>query len=331
MSGRQKQRNIVLEPLRSRGTWEAFCSTFPHATAFHRYDFLEVVAPLLSCSFVPLVVCSRGQSVGIAPLLVKKLGPFCTINRVPFPYLGPLVPRELLPATLDALRREAGQRRALYHQQCFSEVIADKELDGFTVSRDRTFVIPLSGRSDEELLAAMQATRRRDIRRAQRAGFEVRPAEVDDFSLMDIWLDQLYAAQGVPPMYPAGTCERVFRALQSGSGSTFFAARLNGQTVAVNLAISTARSAFGWQFAADPSYQSKHPVDLLTWHALLRVRDAGAAEFDLVGVPNEGIGLYKSRFGATERYYTVLQRQALAYRIAVGTLSNQLPKLMRSR
>ena len=329
MTERRPERGVILEPLKSRSDWDAACAAHPNATAFHHYDFLETVAPPLSCSFVPLAVFSHGQPVGVAPLLVKKLGPFCTINWVPFPYLGPLVPHELVPGTLRALRHEARRRRALNHQQSFCEVVADSRLDGFTAARDRTFVIPLSGRSDQDLLAAMHSSRRQDIARAQRSGFEVGAAEMGDFALMDQWLSQLYAAQDMPPMYPAGTYARLFHVLKHAPGSIFSAVRQGGQTVAVQIALSTARSAFGWQLATDPAYRSKHPIDLLIWHALLRARDYGAVEYDLVGAPNERIALYKSRFGATERFYTVLQRQAKAHTMAVDLLAHRWPRSRR--
>jgi hypothetical protein len=54
---------------------------------------------------------------------------------------------------------------------------------------------------------------------------------------------------------------------------------------------------------------------------LLWARDAGVAEFDLVGAPNEGIATYKSRFGAHERSYTVLLRQAPPHRAALSALT----------
>jgi CelD/BcsL family acetyltransferase involved in cellulose biosynthesis len=331
MTGRQQERSVILAPVKCRSDWEAACATFPNATAFHHYDFLESVAPPLDCSFVPLVVFHRGEPVGLAPLLVKKLGPFCTINWTPFPYLGPLVPRELISETLHALRQEARRRRALNHQQSFADVIADSGLDGFAASRDRTFVIPLSGRSDEDLLAAMHTTRRKNIGTARRSGFEFCEAKVDDFALLDVWLGQLYAAQGMPAMYPTGTSARLFHALRDVPGSIFSAVRLGGQTVAVLVVFSAAKSAFGWQWAADPSHRSKYPADLLMWRTLIRARDGGASEFDLVGAPTEGIALYKSRFGAAERYYTVLQRQAKVHAIAVNAISHQIPKLSRPR
>ena len=331
MSRPGREHSVTLAPVKSRSDWDACCATFPGATAFHQYDFLETVAPLLSCSFVPLVVFSRGQSVGLAPLLVKKLGPFCTINWVPFPYLGPLAPPELLPGTLRALRQEARRRRALNHQQSFSAHVSDGGGGGFTAAADRTFVIPLGGRSDQDLLAAMNRYRRRDIGRAQRSGCAVGPAETGDFALMDVWAGQLYAAQGMPPMYPAGTYKRLFHVLRDAPGSVFSAARLGGQTVAVLIVLSTARSAFAWQGATDPSHRSEYAMDLLFWHAMVQAREAGAQEFDFVGAPNEGIALYKSRFGATERHYTVLQCQAKVHSIAMKARSHQMPRSRRRR
>jgi CelD/BcsL family acetyltransferase involved in cellulose biosynthesis len=313
---------IRLLPVESPDDWEYACGAFPMATAFHRYDFLQSVAPSLSCEFVPLRVVSAGRPVGVAPLMVKRIGPFCTINWVPFPYLGPLVPEPLLPATLSALRLEARRRRAVAHQQSFSQRTDHGQAEGFDSSTDRTLVIPLSGRSDNDLLSAMQKKRREETRRAQRAGFEVCPARIQDFEDVDPWIDHVYAAQGMRNTYSAGTCAQVFRALADAPGCAFLVARLNNRAVGVIVALATAQRAFGWLVAIDPRYRSYHPQALLTWHALLWARDAGAAEFDLVGTPNEGIATYKRRFGAHERSYTVLLRQASPHRAALSALTH---------
>jgi CelD/BcsL family acetyltransferase involved in cellulose biosynthesis len=310
-----------LLPVESPGDWDDACSTFPMATAFHRYDFLQSVAPSLGCEFVPLRVLSGDRPVGIAPLMVKRIGPFCTINWVPFPYLGPLVPEELLPATLSALHAEARRRRAVCHQQSFSGTTDLGRAGGFASSTDRTFVIALSGRSDSDLLAAMQKKRREEIRRAERAGFEIRPARIEDFQDVDAWLGEVFGAQGLNNTYRAGACEQVFRALAGASGCTFLAAHRGDQVVGVVVALATAQRAFGWLVAIDPRYRSQHPQALLTWHTLLWARDAGVAEFDLVGAPNEGIATYKRRFGAHERSYTVLLRQAPPHRAALSALT----------
>jgi hypothetical protein len=317
---RQAQDSIRLVASTPRGEWEDACAAFADATAFHRYDFLQSIAPLLDCRFIPLRVLLRDQPVGVAPLMVKGLGPFCTINWVPFPYLGPLVPAELIPVTLSALRLEAKRRRAVNHQQSFSQVTGGHGGE-FTSCTDRTFVVPLSGRSDQELLTAMHHSRRKEIRSAQRIGFEVCTAETVDFRLMDVWLKPVYSAQGLPTAYRPGTYERIFDALYNAPRSLFHAARIDGRTVALAVVFSTARRAFAWQSAVDPSFRSKFPQVLLKWHALRWARDAGATEFDLVGAPNEGIANYKSRFGSLEQKYTILRREAGPHRIALSAMS----------
>jgi hypothetical protein len=313
---------VLLEPAGSKSDWEGACAGLADITAFHRYDFLDAVASSLQCRFVPLLVLFRGQKAGVAPLIVKQRGPFCAINSVPFPYLGPLVPAALIPATLAALVREAKRRRAQTHCQWFSHAVAAPAPGGFTVRTDNALVIPLSDRSDEDLMAAMQPSRRQEIRRAQRDGLEVGPAKAEDFELMDNWSSQFYAARGLPAAYPAGTYERVFRVLGNSPGSIFSAARINGRTVGVEIDLAASGRMFGWQFAIDPVYKSSYPQALILWHALIRARDAGASEFDLIGAPTESIAVYKKRYGALERPCTVMFRMTTLHRMALPALSH---------
>jgi CelD/BcsL family acetyltransferase involved in cellulose biosynthesis len=133
--------------------------------------------------------------------------------------------------------------------------------------------------------------------------------------------------------YRTGTWERVFAALGETPGSAFQAVRLGGRTVGMAAILATARRAFFWQVAIDPLHRPEHPQELLTWHALRWARDAGLEELDLVGAPNEGIAEYKRRFGAVERPYTVLSRQAAARQAAL-TMRSRLrrgpaPRLRR--
>ena len=310
------QDGIRLAPASSAEEWDQACAAAAGATVFHSYDFLRSVAPPLQCRFVPLLVLLHGRTAGAAPLLIKRLGPFSTINWVPFPYLGPLVPEPLVPATLRALRAEARRRRALNHQQSFCQAIADPGPDGFAAGTERTFVIPLSGRTDEDLLAGMHNGHRWQIRRARRAGIEVHPAQPGDFQLLDTWLGQMYSERGLRNGYPPGAALRVFQGLGAGSRSFSQAARIGERTVAVQLALADSRQALGWQIGVDPAYRADRPQALLVWRALQHARDLGIGEFDLVGAPNDGIATYKRRFGARERRYTVLRRQASVHRVA---------------
>ncbi len=313
------QDEVLLAVAPSAAQWDEACAASPGATFFHRYEFLRSVAPPLRCRFVPLLVLHQGRPAGAAPLLIKQLGPFSSINWVPFPYLGPLVPEPLVPATLRALQAEARRRRAVNHQQSFCRVIGGPHADGFAARTDRTFVVQLSGRSDEDLLGAMHNGHRWQIRRARRAGFSVQPAQPGDFQLMDAWLGQMFRSRGQRNGYPAGAAQRVFEGLGTSSRSFTQAARIGGRTVAVQLTLADGERALGWQIAVDPEFRAERPHALLVWRALQQARDMGIAEFDMVGAPNDGIAAYKARFGARERCYTVLHQQAALHRAAHST------------
>jgi CelD/BcsL family acetyltransferase involved in cellulose biosynthesis len=319
-----RQDEIRFDLAESRADWEEACAGFTQATAFHRYDFLSAVAPCLHSTFVPLVVYFRSRKVGVAPLLTRQYGPFCVINSGPLPYLGPLVPAELIPATLAALSAEARRRRALDHYQFFSPFDSPPAVDGFRMQVDRTFIIPLRDRSDEDLLRAMNPGRRKEIRRAEQIGLGVHAAEPEDFELMDAWNKQLYAAQGLVPVFPAGTYGRIFRALSGTPDSTFCAARMDGRTVGVQINLAASRRVFAWQYAIDKSFKPCSPQSILMWYTALQARDAGASELDLVGAPNEGIATYKLRLGAEERGYVVMRRPVQSYRLARAGISRML-------
>ncbi len=304
----------------SRSEWEEASAGFPEATAFHRYDFLRAIAPCLHCRFEPLIIYYGNQKVGVAPLLVRQYGPFCVVNHVPFPYLGPLVQTPLVAATLAALSAHARRRRALDHYQSFSPSSAPPAAAGFRMRLERTFIIPLRDRSDADLMKAMDSTRRKEVRRAERLGLRVDEASVEDFELMDIWNRQLYAAQGLPPGYPPGSYERVFKELSGTPGTAFYSARVDGRTVGVQMNLASSGRVYAWQAGIDGSFRAPSPQTTLMWHTALRARDAGASELDLVGAPSDGIATYKIRLGSEERRYAAMRKTIQPYRLPRAVL-----------
>ncbi|HXW44358.1 MAG TPA: GNAT family N-acetyltransferase [Streptosporangiaceae bacterium] len=295
----------------SKADWDEVLAAHPGATAFHRYEFLECVATLLRCTFEPLVIMQGTDRAGVAPLVVRKVGPLCTLNWMPFPYLGPLTSESLLPAVVSLLATEGTVRGAIHHQQGFADLVPDGVAGKFNPGTDLTFVVPLDGRSDEALLAAMTRNGRWEISRARRDGVQVYPAEHADFLLMDRWSQAIYARQGLPPKYPAGAYERLFDTMGGRAGSHFHAARLDGKTIAVNMGFSIGNRSFDWQMATDPAHRKACPQALLLWSHLTAARDRGDTYFDLGGAPTDGIAVYKRNFGAVERHYTVLSRHSV--------------------
>jgi len=313
---------VELVPSVSRADWRKLCDRHPDSTVFHSHDFLEAVSGSLRCELHSLGVVWRDDIVGVAPVLLKRLGPFSTINWIPFPYLGPLVPRPLVGATLDALVGFAKTRRCLNHQQSFA--VEHCPYDGrFEHRSDRTFVIDVR-RTDEELRRAMHRKVRLQVRRAEDFGFEVAASTPEDLQLMEEWASGLFSARGMTWPYGLGVCGAVSSALGKSRYSLFESARYEGRLVAASIFLATRTTAFGWQIAVDPAFKARYPQALLIWRAAQWARGLELAQLDLVGAPTNGIAEYKSRWGAEERRFSVMRMQARTYRLAAASFRRVL-------
>jgi hypothetical protein len=303
--------------------WDALV-TQHDGTFFHKHAFLSTIADGLGLTLDLRAAVADGTPVGAVPLVLKRLGPLTTVNWLPFPYVGPLVPPTALASTLTALRRYQRRRRCVRAQH----ILLDEQptgFDGYACSVDRTFTIPLTGRSDDDLLSSMNVDRRRVVRRAMRNGMQIRSAtqgEVTDL------LPRLFAVtfeqQNLPAPY-GGDCFRLVWERLAGHPDVLChtAVTQDGEPVAIDIAFAGGRSGLGWVAGRTMDKAGSDAFVALFWHALRWARDRGCREFDLVGAPTEAIAEYKRSLGGQERRYTVLRRQARTHRAAMKLLAHR--------
>ena len=283
---------------------------------FHRYEWLTTMADVLGMDFHPLTVLADDTPVGVAPMLVKRVGPVRTVNWLPFPYVGPLVPAALLPDVLRLLVGWERQRRTVRSQQVLMSTV--ECTDGYAAHRDRTFVVDLRGQDEESLLRNVDAKRRAKIRRARAAGVEIRPATGAEIrELLPAWSAATFAAQGLPAPYPPAAYSAVWSEFADRSDARFSAAVIDGATVCVQVSFAGAPRAVAWAMAGAGTKVASFAQPLLYWDTILWAYGLGCAEFDLVGAPTEGVAAYKRDWGARETHYSVLRRQAAAHRVAL--------------
>jgi hypothetical protein len=139
---------------------------------FQRHHWLTTMAEVLGLDFHGLTVHADGQPVGVAPMLLKRIGPVRTVNWVPFPYVGPLVPAALLPHVLPLLSTWERRNRAIRSQHVFMSTVDQ------VPTEDRTFVVDFGGETEDSLLQRVEPKRRAKIRRAA-ARAVVRPSTHD--------------------------------------------------------------------------------------------------------------------------------------------------------
>ena len=269
----------------------------PGATPFHGWEWLSWIAPQLSCEFVPLKVVHGGEAVGVAPLLLRRRWGLASANIVPFSYLGPLVPVELVSATSYALLRWARNRRVVSMELCLNPGLpaADDALGaaGFDEERVDTFVVDLAGYDESELFSRLGGDARTAVRRSVKRGVSVRTSTPEDLRqvLPAVHVESLGAACD----YAALIGEAV------ASGTLPVPARcatavVDGRPVGVSITLGGAPSAVGWLGAVHRADQYTQANAALFWDAISWAAREGHVSMDMCGAPDPGIATFKRKF-----------------------------------
>jgi CelD/BcsL family acetyltransferase involved in cellulose biosynthesis len=289
---------------------------------FQRYRWLTTMADVLGLDFHGLTVSVADRPVGVAPMLVKRLGPARTMNWLPFPYVGPLVPADVLPELLPRLRAWERRNRGVRSQHVLMSTV-DQVLC-YTPQRDRTFVVDLRDQDEDSLLRRVEPKRRAKIRRAMTHGVVVRPATEDEIQdLLPAWSRHTFAGQGLPAPYPAAGYAAVWQGFRTSPDARFSTASVDNEPVCAQISFAGAPRAVAWVMANAGTAAASLAQPLLYWDTITWALHQGCAEFDLVGAPTDGVARYKRDWGAREEHYSVLRRQSRIHRLLSAAARGQ--------
>lgn len=295
--------------------WDSLVATSPGATGFHDWSWLQLQSDVFGWRFIPLVVSSGGAPIGVFPVLLRP-GRVPRPADPPFPFVGPLVPDERLPATLRAFRSWQLRHGVPIARFDLSPAVtpSEAELDraGAEWTVDRTYVIDLAGSSREQLVAGMNRNARRSLRDAERNAVKVRPAAPGETTaFLPRVLSESYEVRGVPSPYPQEIGARIEQWAADRDDVYIGAAVVAGETSGVIVALGSQPVVSVWaggtlreHRAANPSTSLYH--DVLRWSL-----DRGHTAADLVGRVDDGIARFKTSLGASERSYVTITSSPL--------------------
>lgn len=300
--------------------------------AFLHPRFLHLAARTTRRTLRPLVVRYRGSDVGVAPWLENRKGPVATVNRVPFPYAGPLVPPELLGATLEQLRSRGLRRGVAAQEHEFSPTVQVDDAALVVGTHDElvhedTYVVSTAGTS-EEIDGRIDTRSMRQIRKAAREGVET--VELTDDVLatraLDATLDSIYADKPHSSGYrePLGIVPR--QLVGEGLDAQWLVAVRGGVTLGCLLSVAYQDSSIAWLGGVIKEHRDTRANLLLYRSAIHWAARVGAAGLDLSGNPTPQIRRFKKQFGGTLMPYPKLThhprwaRGALTARQALSDL-----------
>jgi len=280
-------------------------------TPFHEHGWLAVAARLTGTRFTPLVVVADGADVGVVPWMERRRGPVSTVNALPFPYAGPLVPPSLTLPTLQALRRRARRTGVLRYEFGFSPTtdvgLAGLAGSGLDLRVDGTYLIDTS-QDVEALAAGLSSSCRRSLRKDEKDGVHVIPAP--DGRTTDAVLTAAYGSRGLDSGYADGFPVSPAEMAATGVDVRWTVAVKDGVQLGMLLTVASAEVAHVWLSGILPEHRSTRANVTLYWDAVRWAAERGVPTLDLVGIPDEGIGRFKAQFGGTVHEYARLSATA---------------------
>lgn len=291
----------VVDPT-ADATWDALLWTHPQATFFHSAAWAKALREAYGFECRYLVATQGGELRGLLPLMEARSW-LRGARGVGLPFTDECAPLVTPGCPIDVLLEAAqqeGQARGWKHleirggNELFERVPESVSFYGH--------VLGVSARPEDAFLK-FDPSVQRAIRKAERSGVTVEFGS--DLPAVRAYYDlhcRTRTRLGAPPQ-PARFFEAVAgNILQKGHGFVALA-RHEGRAVAGAVFFRFARQALYKFSASDERFQELRGPNLVVWHSLRRLMDAGVMQLDFgkTSLANEGLRRFKRQWGAEER------------------------------
>jgi lipid II:glycine glycyltransferase (peptidoglycan interpeptide bridge formation enzyme) len=289
--------------------WDEFVAASPQATYLQSTAWAEIKRAN-GWRGVRISTQSAGDTVGAQLLVRRAPGMPWAFGYIPRGPVGQRLDQAALVAFTERVKSEAQKRRWAY-------VTIEPELGpdaadllrglgwrpAAHVQPESTRVIDLA-RPTEEIWNDVHRKARQSVNKARRLG--VRVVESDGSRLGDFYRIHAGTAERAHFIPRAETSFReMWSALApKGMARLFFAENAeSGEAVATLFLVTCGPRAFDLYGGTTGEGDGLRANYVLKWEVIERARAAGAKEYDLWGLPREGIAQFKSAWGGSEVHY----------------------------
>lgn len=290
--------------------WNTFVAQSAYALPFHRHEWLEVLGATQGSNLKRYTLAtdrSPSDVVGVMPVFIRRFGPF-RVGGSPLvvedtPYLGPVVPDELIPDALIAVRngmkRDASFLRVLLPDNVTPEARKTLEAAGFVITTKTTQRVDLTvGASG--VWEGMEGRCRTAIRRAQKSGVVIHHyTEANENELMAYYrlAQGVYGEQGRGTPNPVEFYRELWRRILPLGLVSLVVASVEGKAIAGAILAHDDRRVYYLDGASDRAYRNLNASNLVLWSALEWGGATGRQEFDFVGSDIPRLARFKASFG----------------------------------
>ncbi len=280
--------------------WERL-DAFADRLVYQTRPWLEFLEEAKGCRPIVAEAIEGGESAGwFTGAVFERYGVRILGSPLPgwtTPYMG----FNLEPGVSRGAALEALTDYAFRDLKCLHFEVVDRFLDleegtrlGFRAEMQPSFETDLT-LSEDEIFGQMRSSVRRCIRKAEKSGVTIEEVDGDLDFAEEYYLQllEVFEKSKTTPSYDAERVRNLIRRLHPSGKLLLLRARDEaGNKVATGIYPHLGQMGQFWGNASYRSAQSLRPNQALHWHALRRLKKAGATRFDWGGG-----GEYKLRYG----------------------------------
>lgn len=296
---------LLTEESERDAAWSSVVESCGYATFFHTPAWARLFATTLgSWEPDPVVVEFSDGNVAVLPMS-RRIDSEHRQSVVPGMYGGPLF---LRPPTDD--HWEEFDKTPLWYEDI---LIVDNpyaphrwDPNGLVSWRFHTHIADLSAGFESAWKAARENVRR-NVRKAERSGIEIRLATGVDgaaeyFDVYESALDRF--GDNLMSLYPKALFENLVSLPEHGSEVQLTLAYRDGRAVSGLVMLYWGDTAMAWHYSTRPEELRSNACPLLLHHAMKHAAERGTRWFDfLVSGPLTGVAHFKEGFGARPTRY----------------------------
>lgn len=290
--------------------WNALTAKSPHATVFHREEWMRVCERHVAGQTHRLLLRWKGEPVAVLPLFTRRYGPLRVASSPPpgvgIQYQGPLflnletMPQyrreEVFTAFAEALDRRMKAARISHALFRYSP----GELDvraliwrGFASELAYTYVIDL-GSGLEAVRARFRRSLRNDLSRAKDK-LELAEDGRHGPDLVESFVIARYREQGLPDPFPSGYVKDIAESL-GPEFIRFLVASVDGRAVGAVALVMFRGNVAHWIGGTRKAPKGIPITDLLLWSGIQWAVDQGYSRFELMGANTQRLCRFKSKY-----------------------------------
>lgn len=298
---------MKLRRCRESSLWGELVATFGESLLLHSWDALDLQERVLGVTIDRYIVEQDGRPVGVFPV-VRHRPHSLNAPILPFPFLGPLVPTDLLQSVTHALRGAQFRSGLVMSRFDVGPLVSDEwrehlEDAGCAVRDRATVVVDLTPHSSrEELEASYARNHRRSIRRARQGGGLVRAAEAGECTrLLPRVLDMVYTRHGRDNPYPPEIGQLVESWAASRKDVGLLTAEVHGEFAGMLVVLGGSPTALSWLGGSLSRFREVGINHMLYHEALAWALERGHPRMDFSGGVLGGVLRFKLGFNGVHR------------------------------